>query len=359
MHKRTLAAAALAAVLPFGAVTTACAERKSEAKPSPLPSVTPTPEPLTPQVAEREFNAYVANDDVARAANDERLALAWTADGQAALTVSEYRRAAFDGDPVKRYEYGKPKLYVPKADPKVYPHWFVAEVSRKERRAEGGGKGKGKTVYMAFTRRSAASSDQWRLSLVTEPDPKARLPKIPVDAQGYATPLISTDTSVLIRPREVPGIQATLASEGPTSIAADVMRTGWATTDYYQQSRKAKKKARDKHLTLQTVFVATAFPIFALRTDHGDGLVLYSLSRNSVTVAKDPKDKNAKPPIPAEVAHLLDGTVKGNQLDTAETLQFAALDPAKPKSEKDKPKAHVIARAGAITKATTPPPKTP
>ncbi|GAA1560988.1 hypothetical protein GCM10009678_49860 [Actinomadura kijaniata] len=348
MHRRTLAAAVLVALVPLGTVTAACADRKPEARPSPLPTFTPAPEPLTPKVAEREFRAHVANDDVARAAGDERLALAWATDGQAQLTAAEYRRAAFDGDPVKRYEYDRPKLYVPRIGVEKYPQWFVAETTRRERGKDGGG-----TVYMAFTKRSV--SDRWKLSLVTEPKPRTKLPKVPVDAEGYAAAMFTTDTSVLIRPREVPGIQATLATEGPGSIAALVMETGWSTTEYHQRARKAERKARSKELRLQTVMVATPFPIFSLRAEHGDSLVLYSLSRNSSYTVRNPRDRTAKPPIPSEVEHLLDGTVKGNELHTSETLQFAALDPLKVKKGEEQRKARVLARSGTFARATTPP----
>ncbi|MFI6518768.1 hypothetical protein ACIBF1_24655 [Spirillospora sp. NPDC050679] len=348
MHRTSVAAAvALAVVAPL----TACAERKSEARPSPMPSsASPTPQPLTPRDAEREFAAYTANDEVARAAGDERLALSWVADGQALLTAAEYRKAAFDGDPVKRYEYGKPRLYVPKLPQATYPQWFVAETARTVR-----GQGKStRTALMAFVRRSAA--EDWKLSLTTELMPKAKVPKIRLDAEGYAPHLSNTDGSVLIRPREVPGIQATLAQEGPASVVSKIMKSGPVTTGYYQQTERAEKRAKDRGLNLQAVFVATQFPIFALRTEHQDALVLYSLSRNSVTSVKD---REHKPPIPPEVAHLLDGTVKGTDINTAETLQFAAVDPVRAKSGKDQPKADVIANAGAVTKASTPPPKNP
>nr|BFE33568.1 hypothetical protein GCM10010200_058190 [Actinomadura rugatobispora] len=357
--------AALAAV-PFAAA--GCAGEKPEARPTTVVTATKEePEPLTLEVARREFRTFVTNEDVARAAGDERLALTWVSDGESPLTANEYRKAAFDGDPVRRYVYGAPKLYVPKLRPEVYPQWFVASVPRSVR-----GEDKGtRTAIMAFVLR--APGERWTLSLASTLAPKAKEPKVVLDAQGYATALTTSDTSVLIRPREVPGIHATVGAEGSDSVAAKVMRSGPVTTGYYDAARKAKRRAKTKDLTLSVVITATPYPIFQLRTEDGGGLVLYSLYRNSVTRVADEEDETAKPPITPEIAHLLDdGTVEGNEIHVSETLQFAALDPARP--EKDEgdgegeggdgaapqpPKADVIADAGGVYKATAPPIRKP
>jgi hypothetical protein len=354
----SLLAAALLMIVPFAA--SGCAGSEPEARPTTVAATSEKiePERLTLAVAEREFQTFVTNDEVSRAAGDERLALTWVSDGESPLTAAEYRKAAFDGDPVRRYVYDKPKLYVPKLKPDVFPQWFVASVTR----SVPGDKGdtKKENALMAFILRSPEG--RWTLSLKTEMAPKAKLPKVVLDSEGYATALATADTSVLIRPREMPGIQATMAYEGPDSVAAKVMKSGPVTTGYYEASRKDKRKARRKDLTLQTVLTATPYPIFALRTEHGGGLVMYTLFRNSITGVKD-KEKNptAKPPIPPEIAHLLDGTVEGNEIHVSETLQFAAFDPARPKNGKNgdthRAKADVLADAGGIYKAATPPAK--
>ncbi|GAA2623004.1 hypothetical protein SMC26_01475 [Actinomadura fulvescens] len=344
---RTVAAMLLA--VPF-AVTGCAGGEGSAARPSKatITTATPTPEPLTPQVATRHFRTFTIDDNVARAAGDERLALSWVTDGQAMLTAAEYRKAAFDGDAVREYEYGTPKLYVPKLT--SYPHWFVAQVARTVK----GDRKSTRETYMAFVRRSPAEG--WKLSLTTLLAPKARAPKVAVDAEGYATALAPTESSVLIQPRALPGIQATLAAEGPDSVAAKVMKAGSFTTGYYSQTRKDRRKAKDHGLVLETVFVATPFPFFPLRTQNGSGLVLYALSRNSITKAKE-KDKS-KPPIPPDVAHLLDGTVKGTEIQTTDIFQFAAYDPVKVSGDgKVQGKADVIAETGALARAVTPPPK--
>jgi len=339
------------AVLLASLAATGCAENKSEAvSPTVMPTPSPSPQvPLTPQVAQKAFGTYITDEDVARAAEDERLALTWTSDGQSLLTAAEFRKAAFDGDPVRRFSYAKPKLYVPKLKPDGYPQWFVASVTRFVQ-----GKPKSnRTVLMAFILRNP--SDRWHVTMTTLLAPKVKEPKILIDPEGYAEALGTDETSVLIRPRDVGGIQATIAAEGGGSVAAKVMRPSPVTTGYYQQTKRAKKKAKEKDLTLQVVYTATPYPYFALRTERGGGLVLYSLFRNTSLVAKDPS--TPKPEIPSEAEHLLEGTVEGNEIDTTAALHFAAYDPPRAKNSKPQPRAVLIADDGAIVKAATPPPK--
>ncbi|MBT2210755.1 hypothetical protein [Actinomadura sp. NEAU-AAG7] len=344
---------AVVAVVVLLAAAGCAEEKKSGAPPStPMPTPSPTlPVPLTSQVAEKAFGTYVTDEDVARAAGDERLAMTWTSGGQTLLTAAEFRKAAFDGDPVRRFSYEKPKLYVPKLKPDGYPQWFVASVKRSVQ----GEDESERTALMAFILRSP--SDRWHLTMTTLLSKKAKEPKVVLDPEGYAEALGKDDTSVVIRPRDVGGIQATIAAEGGRSVAAKVMRPGAVTTGYYQQARREKKKAKEKDLTLQVVYTATPYPYFALRTEHGGAFVLYSLFRSTTLVAKDPK--TPKPEIPSEAEHLLDGTVEGNEIDTTSVLHFAALDPARAKKGKTQSKASVIADDGAVSKATTPPLKKP
>jgi hypothetical protein len=67
-----------------------CAEEKPQARPTPtMPATTPPkPVPLTLDSARAAFDTYITDEDVARAAGDERLALTWTSDGQSLLTAA-------------------------------------------------------------------------------------------------------------------------------------------------------------------------------------------------------------------------------------------------------------------------------
>ena len=359
----------VAAVVPLilALIAAGCAGDAPEARPTAgVPTTAPPePVPLTPEVAERAFRTYVTDEDVARAAGDERLALTWTSDGQSQLTAAEFRKAAYDGDPVRRFVYDDPELYVPKLKDAAYPQWFLAVVNRSvlgEPESE-------RRVLMAFVLRGP--SDHWKLALATVLHRKVKLPEITVDDDGYAEPLSKDDPSLLIRPREMIGIHATVAAEGGRSVAAKVIRSSPITTGFYKESRRAKKKAKKDDLTLQVVFTATPFPYFGLRTEDGGGLIVYSMFRNTSLVAKEPGAP--RPEIPEEAEHLLDGTVEGRQVDTGAIYHFAAYDPPRAgRNDKNdgagrdgenggehegRPKAHVIADEGAITKAAAPPPK--
>ncbi|GAA2084441.1 hypothetical protein [Actinomadura alba] len=328
---------------------------------------TPTPERLTPEVARQAFRAYVTNEDVARASGDERLALSWAADGQSQLIAAAFRKAAFTGEPVPRYHYATPRLYVPRLS--TYPQWFVAAVDRTTRSGNGSSAGAGRsaseprskrTALMAFHRSSP--STRWRLSLTTVLNAKTKVPHVVVDREGYATPLATFDAGLMIQPRSVSGIHATLAVEGSGSVAADVLRTGAYTSGYYTQTRRAKRRAAEAGLAYDTVFTATGFPIFPLRTADGGGLVLYALSQNTVTFLKDKRNRLS---IPRDAAHLLDTLVLKDELNVTQTLQFAAVVPVQPPARtpahtpspgpgrKTAPRADVVAHDGAVTQAFT------
>ncbi|MFV2172458.1 hypothetical protein ACFHW2_03555 [Actinomadura sp. LOL_016] len=330
MHRIARALAAIMLLVPVAAA--GCAQqsapkvRPTAAMPTPSP---PEPVDLTPEVAKETFRTYVVNEDVARAAGDERLALTWTSDGQSQLTAAEFRKAAYDGDPVRRFDYGRPELYVPKLSPGGYPQWFVASVDR----SVVGERDSGRRVLMSFILRGA--DRRWALTSAVVVDRGADLPEVVVDDDGYAEALRSDDTSVLIRPQEMGGIHATMAAEGDGSVAAKVMEAGSRTSGYYERAEKAKEKAAEDDLTLTVVPTATSFPYFGLRTEDGGGLIIYSLYRNSSltseAAADDPEAPG--PEIPGDAEHLLDGTVEGNKVDTASTLHFAAYDPPRADGE--------------------------
>ncbi|QFG24047.1 hypothetical protein [Actinomadura sp. WMMB 499] len=330
MHRIARAFAAIALLLPVTAA--GCAQqsapevRPTAAMPTPSP---PEPVELTPEVAKETFRTYVVNEDVARAAGDERLALTWTSDGQSQLTAAEFRKAAYDGDPVRRFDYGKPELYVPKLQQGGYPQWFVASVDRSVVGETDGAR----RVLMSFILRGA--DRRWSLTNAVVVDRDADLPAVAIDDEGYAEALSSDDTSVLIRPQEMGGIHATMAAEGEGSVAAKVMEAGTRTSGYYERAEKAKERAAEDDLTLTVVPTATSFPYFGLRTEDGGGLIIYSLYRNTSLISEAAADdpEAPRPEIPGDAEHLLDGTVEGNKVDTASTLHFAAYDPPRADGE--------------------------
>jgi hypothetical protein len=320
----------------------------------------PIDERLTPDVAAKAFRSFVNNDDVARASGDERLALSWTDDGQAQLTAAEFRKAAFTGDPVPRYDYSGQKFYVPRLT--KYPKWFVVTADRARKDVPGAVKTGKQDMLLAFVRKSAES--RWRLSLATAPDKPARetpaakkATQIVVDKDGYATPLATFDIGLTIQPRIVPAMQATLAEEGPESLAAKVLGTGPYTSGYYARDQLNERRDNERGLAYDSVYAATGFPIYPLRTANGGALVLYALSKDTVTFVKD--KQRGRLSVPRDAAHLLDTIVLKDELRVMETLQFAATVPAKPPGRQDKtpdpdqPKAAVFGSGGAVVTAVT------
>lgn len=316
------------------------------------PDTSPAPQPVTPEIATKAFRSFVTNDDVARASGDERLALWWTSEGQSQLTAAAFRRATTAGEPVPRYHYDAPALYVPRLLPEGM-QWFVAVVRRSiadPKHPEGT---EPQTVLMGFVR--SKPTMRWRLSLAAVLDKKQKPPRIAVDDEGYAKPLATFDGQLLIPPRVVPSIQATLAEEGPGNVAAKVMAAGKYTTGYYTADQKATKPTKSKKssgLKVDTVYATTAFPIFPLATSDGGGLVLYALSRDAVSTKS--KKKPGHVPVPKDAVPFLPTDHVRDELDVTQTLQFATLVPPKPKRGQNGAKAVIIAADGGIVRASLP-----
>lgn len=341
-------AAALAAVL-IVPTAAACASRHTPVTTPVAETSSPQPERLTPDVAAKAFRSFINNDDVARASGDERLALALSSDGQSLLTAAAYQKSAWTGDPLPRYQYGTPAIYTPRLS--NYPQWFVVSVDRTPVGTSDSAK---QSVLLGFILKSPA--ERWRLSVETQLAKGVKPPAVQVDKDGYATPLPTFDSDVLIEPRQMSAIQASLVQDGPLSEASKAMKPGPYTTDYYTQSQKDAKAAADAGQALDSVIFATSYPIFPLRTADGGALVLYALSRTTITYLKK---KGGSLPIPRQAAHLLfDQHSPGSllikdQLNITETLQFAGLDPIKVKAPAVQPKADVIASDGDATSAST------
>ncbi|WP_433175866.1 hypothetical protein [Actinoallomurus sp. CA-150999] len=307
----------------------------------------PPPEPVNPEMAAKAFHSFVNNDDVARASGDERLALWWTSEGQSQLTAAAFRRAVAAGDPVPRYRYDSPVFYVPHLLAND-PQWFVVSA----RRTTTDGKDP-HTVFMGFLKSKAVT--RWRLSLAAVLDDKQKPPMIAVGPDGYAKALPTFDSRLLIPPRLVPSIQATLAEEGPGNVAAHVMDAGKYTTGYYAADQKAMKKSKkEKKIGLRTsaLYAATSFPIFPLATEDGGGIVLYALSRD--TIISKSKKKPGQVPVPDDVAPFVSSKQVRDEIDVTQTMQYLAVVPAKPKKDDGSVKADIIGADGGTVKAHAP-----
>ncbi|MEO5875901.1 MAG: hypothetical protein ABIQ26_12955, partial [Streptosporangiaceae bacterium] len=258
---------------------------------------------LTPATSADAFRRWAANDDVARAAGDERLGMAWADDGQVQVTASEFRQAKLAGTAVTRFTYGRPRLYVPRQA--GYPRWFVAEVDRN-----------GQDTLMAFTKRAEGS--RFRLSMAAAVAKGAKIPAVATGPEGYAFALTPHDQGLLIQPTLVASLQAAIAEEGTKSYSTKVMRPGPYTTGYFESAQKAARKAGKEGLLHDAGFNGTALPVFPLRTQDGGALVLYGLSRAVSTTIKTPGKGHLV--LPPEAAHLLAGPLTGTELQVYENL---------------------------------------
>lgn len=357
-------ASTLAAVCAVAGLTGCSGSPHRTARATPVAAeTTPAPEAVTPQSAQEAFRRFVDNDDVARASGDEHLALWWTSEGQSELTAAAFRTAIAAGEPIPRYRYDNPVFYVPRLRAEDV-QWFVVSA----RRTTADGKDP-RTALMGFIQ--ARPSGRWRLSLSALLDKTQKPPKIEVDADGYAKALATFDPGLLIPPRLVPSIQATLAEEGPHNVAAQVMDTGQYTTSYYaadQKATKAGKKAGGVHSSV--VYAATSFPIFPLATTDGGGIVLYALERDAVLTKSTPKGakstkstkgagrttkkKTARLPIPKDAAPFIDPDLVHDELDVTQMMQYAAIVPAKPAKGQPTVKADIIGADGGTITASVP-----
>jgi hypothetical protein len=279
------------------------------------------PGALSLAAARQVFNTYVTTDDVARAAGDEGLELTLVNNAQVPLTAATFETAAYFGTPVPRYVYGTPRLYVPQMT--GFPFWFAAVV----RRTPLGG-GPARTAIMVFSR--AVPDDPWQLSVSTLLLPGETLPPISVGSNGHATALATFDHELLVTPNSTGAVQATVAEQGTDTPASTLIAPGPYTTGLRRQILSAKHKERRAGLAYDSQLDGTTFPLYALRTSDGGGLVLYSLNKNTVILRKGKRGKQIE--IPQSFAPVLDAAdnlVIMFELDTTETYVFATVVPPK------------------------------
>ncbi|RJL30428.1 hypothetical protein [Bailinhaonella thermotolerans] len=282
--------------------------------------------------AGRVVATYFATDDVARATGDERLGLALARDGRTLLTMAAFRAAIERGTAVPRARWGRPRLMIPKLD--RYPLWFAAAAERREA-------GASRTAVMVFMK--ADDEDRWRLSSSSLLESGEKLPELALDADGYATPLATFDDDLAISPRLLGPLHATIAEEGAGGAAAGLVAPGPHTTARHVEIQTNRQRAKESGMGYDSIFGAANFPVYALKTEDGGGLVFYVLSRTTTWYAKAKSVFRIEPP-PGAVPLLKDPVVR-RSLEVVETQQYVATVPPKGGGA-----ARVIAYDGAITK---------
>lgn len=300
------------------------------------PTPSPTKPVFTPTEAAKVFADYVATDDLLRAGGDPRLALELVSGAQVQLTIAAYQST---GNRPPRYTWSPPTLLVPKLAQDSKSLWFSVLAKRDDRQA-----------ILTF-----AKAPEWRLSSLSLLEPGAVAPEVEIDGSGYAVPLSPDDKSVLISPRFMASLHATVAEAGPKGITGGLIAPGPYTTKIAEQIATARETAKgDDAYSYDSIFTAGDYPIYALRTEDGGALVQYSLTR-ATTTTNEADEKGPGIPIPADIQQLIpeeDGEPQltaQHVIKVFETQQYASTIPP---AASTTGQAAVIAHDAAITRAT-------
>jgi hypothetical protein len=271
--------------------------------------------------ARAAYETYLTVSDTAAATGDQASALTVVTSAQWAQTRSQYTALASAGTPLPRYRYGTPTFYVPGLS--GFPQWFVVSADRTT--VTGGKPGATDHTLMLFAREK--KTEDWTLSgtaVLSRP-----LPAIARDADGYAVPMSTKDTTLLLRPDVAGATQAAVVDDGPSSPAAAVVAAGPLTTGLYaaQAARASAEEARG--LQYQWLLQGAPYPQVGLRlADSGSALIMYGMYLN--TSNEYPNLVAGSPiPVPPEFTPLLAApTEVGYHAVFANwAYQFAAIDP--------------------------------
>jgi hypothetical protein len=283
---------------------------------------TPASHSVTFADARAAYQTYLNVSRVAAATGDEASALTVATSAQWAQTRSQYNALVAAGTPVPRYQYGTPTFYVPALS--GFPQWFM--VTARRTTVTGGKPGATDSTLMLFAREK--KSEDWTLSgtaVLSRP-----LPAIARNADGYAVPVSSRDSSLLLRPDVVGATQAAVVDDGPSSPAAAVIAAGPLTTGLHvaQAARAAAEQRRA--LQYQWLLQGAPYPQVGLRLAGGSGaLIMYGMYLDTIT--EHPNLVAGSPiGVPAEFKPMLaEPTEVGYHAVLANwAYQFAAIDPA-------------------------------
>ena len=272
--------------------------------------------------ARAAYQTYVRISDTAAATGDQASALTVVTSAQWVQTKSQYAALVTAGTPVPRYRYGTPTFYVPALS--GFPQWFAVAADRTT--VTRGKPGATDSTLMLFAREE--QTDDWTLSgtaVLSRP-----LPAIARDADGYAVPVSTTDSSLLLRPDVVGATQAAVVDDGPSSPATGVIAAGPLTTGLHtaQAARAAAEQRRG--LQYQWLLQGAPYPQVGLRlAGSGSALIMYGMYLN--TTNEHPNLVAGSPiGVPAEFKPMLgEPTEIGYHAVLANwAYQFAAIDPA-------------------------------
>lgn len=234
----------------------------STAKPAPAPVL------LTRQAAAKILARYITlNNEANRKRSPAVNGLIETA------TVREQSRAEFEMYPywtpadrkqMAPFTYNTPRFYIPRTVPTAQRPWFAVL-------AHGSWSTK-QWAYMVFTQVSAG---QWRLAAESALDTGQSVPKITVDAQGYATALDPSAPGLAMTPASLPTAVNDLYLTGGKKAGRALATTPDSTAQ--RKAFAAEKTFLRPYARSQFVALTNPYPAaYALRTTDGGALVIAS-----------------------------------------------------------------------------------
>jgi hypothetical protein len=260
------------------------------------------------------------------------------------------------------YTYASPTFYLPEAS--GYPRFFVASVTRTLRGtkpADGGTASLGGAqvpadgpALLLFSR--AGKDAPWLLASISQLAAGVTLPRLATESDGYVPIVPPSSTALLAQPVYVGPLQAAVVDDGPANAATKAVAAGPLTTGLYQGAvNHAGGLTAPPGDVYQWELDGSSLPQFALRTAAGGALVFYATTLTTTVAVPGVINKanpiRSGPPIqvPAAVRPLLPPGQPAPlvQLSSAQTLSFAAVDPAQGTA-----KIQVIAIGGGLTSAS-------
>ena len=270
--------------------------------------------------ARAAYQTYLNVSGTAAATGDQASALTVVTSAQWAQTKSQYAALVTAGTPVPRYRYGTPTFYVPTLS--GFPQWFMVAADRTT--VTGGKRGATDSTLMLFAREK--KTEDWTLSgtaVLSRP-----LPAIARNADGYAVPVSTRDSSLLLRPDVVGATQAAVVDDGPSSPAAAVIAAGPLTTGLHVAQAARAAAGQRRGLQYQWLLQGAPYPQVGLRlAGSGSALIMYGMYLNTST--EHPNLVAGSPiGVPAEFKPMLaEPTEVGYHAVFANwAYQFAAID---------------------------------
>ena len=371
-------AAALATVLPVAACTSAGPGTSATAGAAGTGAAGTASPAITAAQARQVFDRYVAT---AAKAVSPRLASPLlslvTGVEQAVLTATRASHGVvMNGSPpnaqgayssslsvqpdVAVYTYGAPTFYLPAAA--GYPRFFVASVNRALRGTDSPATGAGGVqvppdgpALMLFEQAGARAP--WLLASISQLPSGVTLPQLATGSAGYVPTVPLSDASLVAQPVDAGPLQAGVVDDGQASAATRAVADGPLTTGMYQGAVDHAGGLRaPRGDVYQWEHDGSSLPRFALRTAAGGALVFYAMSLTTTVAVPDVINKanpvHSGPPIqvPIDVQMLLPLGQHSPlvQLQSQQTLSFAAIDPARGAAAR----IQVIAIGGGLTSAS-------